>query len=103
MARAIKVYLAQERPMTDIYVILYRPEGTAEAQAPYRARNESYIRQANLILDTPYDPRDGVRQARDFHGSAEIVQVTDVLGACDRTVVPRCHLGGPVRSKLLDH
>lgn len=105
MGRGIKAYLAQERRLTDVVIILYLPQ---DDMARFRELNRAYISAINLILGSPYDPRDGLRQARDFYGLNDAVAALKAVlaGSCDQG--GKCHaviLGGSMMGKrtLLDH
>jgi O-acetyl-ADP-ribose deacetylase (regulator of RNase III) len=108
MGGAIKAYLAQERQLEAIYIMLYLPAETSQAAALIE-RNEQYIWGANLVLNVPYDPTLRVRQTRDFFGRAdELQQLEDIItGQGDADAGGKCHgvvLGGPSIGKwaLLD-
>ncbi|MGD8998672.1 MAG: macro domain-containing protein, partial [Anaerolineae bacterium] len=113
MCDAIKAYLAQERRLKRVYVILFRPDEDDEDVDPatvaeWEARNQRFIREANLVLDVPYDPSSGVRQCRDFYGrEKELERLEEIItGQLDDEVGKRpvVILGGPAIGKqaLLD-
>jgi O-acetyl-ADP-ribose deacetylase (regulator of RNase III) len=82
MCSAIKAYLAQERPLKEIYLILHLPsepkDETERAKfLGHKAENVSFIMEANLVLGVPYDPTLAVRQARDFFGRKEELQTLE--------------------------
>ena len=85
MCTAIKVYLAQERSVKKIYIILYLPEEAGDASesarvAELRSRNQGFVREANLVLGVPYDPALNIHQARDFFGrAAELRRLEDIV------------------------
>jgi O-acetyl-ADP-ribose deacetylase (regulator of RNase III) len=93
MCRAIKVYLATERPLKRIYIPLHL-HGDENDE-----KNERFIRAANLVLGVPYSPELGVDQVRDFYGrEQELVELMDIVagkrddgGAKRHAVI----LGGP--------
>jgi O-acetyl-ADP-ribose deacetylase (regulator of RNase III) len=100
MCEAIKTYLAVERPVKQVYIILHA-DGSEE-------ENDSYIRQANLILGVPYSPESEVRQIRDFYGRRnEMHKLVSIVTCQDQRAGQKCHaliLGGPATGKeaLLD-
>jgi O-acetyl-ADP-ribose deacetylase (regulator of RNase III) len=110
MCSAIKAYLAQERPLKMIYVILYLPQDTNGktdlAKVSQRiGRNQRFFREANLVLGVPYNPALNIRQTRDFCGRADALQkleevITDKVDGKRHAVI----LGGPRIGKwvLLD-
>lgn len=85
MCSAIKKHLADYRQLQTIYVILYRPDPdtTDVEQAELKemeAGNQRFLKEANLVLDTPYDPTTGVRQCRDFYGrEKELEQLEEII------------------------
>lgn len=102
MCTAIKTYLAQERPLQAIYVILYRPaEGTADPDRvqEFEQRNQRFIREANLVLGVPYDPAREVSQTRNFYGRDQVFQQLEaVMSAPPGDATHKRHavlLGGP--------
>jgi O-acetyl-ADP-ribose deacetylase (regulator of RNase III) len=109
MGGAIKAYLAQERPLEAVYLMLYLPAETGQASASFEERNQRYIWGANLALNVPYDPALRVRQTRDFFGRGDSLrQLEDIIcGKDDDVPGDKSHgvvLGGPSIGKwaLLD-
>ena len=114
MCGAIKAYVAQDRPVKEIYILLYRP-GEAEGQgkagdaARYQSLNERFIREANLVLGVPYDPTQRIRQVRDFYGGeAALAHLQEIITGQHDDEGGKRHaviLGGPFVGKwaLLDH
>ena len=102
MCDAIKTYLAVERPLQAIYVILWPgdpvvPEREADIQ--------SYVNQAKLVLRVPYNPTLGIRQTRDVYmRSAEIKRLEAVIAEQVEGKRHAVILGGPRigKSTLLD-
>jgi len=100
MCGAIKTYLAMERPVKRIYIILF--DGDPEQE------NSDYIKQANLVLGVPYSPESEVRQIRDFYGrERELRELFSIVTGEKRQGSHKCHaliLGGPATGKhaLLD-
>jgi hypothetical protein len=68
MCSAIKAYLAQERPLEAIYIILYLPD---KPEQEHKDRNAAFIAEANLVLGVPYNPTLNIRQTREFYGRQE--------------------------------
>jgi O-acetyl-ADP-ribose deacetylase (regulator of RNase III) len=113
MCSAIKTYVAQERSLKAIYVILYLPQardrGTeAGGVAERKARNQRFVREANLVLGVPYDPALDIRQTRDFYGrEEELKQLEEIITGKKDDEDGKRHavvLGGPEIGKwaLLD-
>jgi O-acetyl-ADP-ribose deacetylase (regulator of RNase III) len=107
MCSAIKVYLAQERPLSAIHLILYLPEDTdsEDEQAEFEKRNKRFIAEANLVLGVPYDPTLNIRQTRDFYGRGEeLAQIESVITGAEPDKRNVVILGGPQIGKraLLD-
>jgi O-acetyl-ADP-ribose deacetylase (regulator of RNase III) len=118
MCGAIKGYLAQERPLKQITIILYLPQASGpnakragSETAPARvselgALNRRFIREANLVLGVPYNPALDVHDTRDFFWrAAELQKLQAVITG---QVEGRRHaviLGGPRVGKwaLVDH
>ncbi len=100
MCEAIKVYLAVERPVKRVYIILHGDVRERE--------NPEYLKQANLILGVPYSPESEVRQIRDFYGRKdEMRKLSSIITGEHRRGGHKCHaliLGGPATGKeaLLD-
>jgi O-acetyl-ADP-ribose deacetylase (regulator of RNase III) len=100
MCEAIKTYLAVERPVKWIYILLFGDDPEQE--------NSDYIKQANLVLGVPYSPESEVRQIRDFYGrEQEMQRLTSIVTGEYRRDGQKCHaliLGGPSTGKeaLLD-
>ncbi len=109
MCSAIKAYLAQERPLKEIYLILHlppEPEDEAERDSflSRKAANSRFILEANLVLGVPYNPvLQNVCQARDFFGRKEALKTLGDIIAGKRDVEGRkCHavvLGGSAVGK----
>ena len=108
MCSAIKMYVAQDRLVEQIYILLYRPD-EAEARAKCQGFNDRFIREANLVLGVPYDPTLRTRQVRDFYGGDTALQRLEqiITGQCDDETCKQhaVILGGPFVGKwaLLDH
>ena len=108
MCTAIKAYVGRERPIKHIYIVLHRPTDPSKL-ARYRAKNERFVHEANLLLGVPYDPSSRVRQVRAFYGADEALQKLEqiITGQCDDEGGKRhaVILGGPFSGKwaLLDH
>ncbi len=110
MCSAIKTYVAQERTVKDIYIILYLPaHAEASDLSGHRDHNLRFVREANLVLGVPYDPALRIHQVRDFYGGEKQLSLLQeiVAGKYD-TVKGKRHaviLGGPLVGKraLLDH
>ena len=88
MCTAIKTFLAQQRRIERIYVIIYRPES-----------KECFVREANLVLGVPYNPEQNRRQVRDFFGREEQLRLLQdiITGELDDDAGKRhaVILGGP--------
>jgi O-acetyl-ADP-ribose deacetylase (regulator of RNase III) len=82
---AIKGCLARDRRLDTITVMLHLPDLTtvdAAEAATFRRRadrNTAFLREANAILDVPYDPSTGVLQVRDHFGHADARQQLESL------------------------
>ncbi len=63
---AVKTFLAEERNLKEVILILEGPAQTNAYEDINFRRVTDFLREANAILGTPYDPQDRVRQARDF-------------------------------------
>jgi len=112
MCSAIKVYLAQERPIRAVYVVLYLPQDAGRGDhAPaghsrYVVRNQRFIRGANLVLGVPYNPVLGMRQSRDFYGRDGVIQRLEAIitgaqaGKRHAVILGGSRIG---KSVLLDH
>ena len=110
MCSAIKAYLAQERPIKAICIVLYLPEDTdgpvgSAGLSEREVRNRAYIKEANLALGVPYDPALDIHESRDFFGRAAELQKLE--GVITGKVAGKRHvvvLGGPQIGKwsLLD-
>jgi hypothetical protein len=112
MCSAIKAYVAQDRPVAEIYLLLYRPdesEGKTGNGSRYAGLNERFIREANLVLGVPYDPTKRIRQARDLYGDDEaLARLQEIITGQHDDPGGKHHaviLGGPFVGKwaLLDH
>jgi O-acetyl-ADP-ribose deacetylase (regulator of RNase III) len=107
MGGAIKAYLAQERPLEAVYIMLYLPAETSQTSALVE-RNQRYIWGANLVLNVAYDPTLRVRQTRDFFGRGdELRGLEDIITGKGNDADSKRHavvLGGPSIGKwaLLD-
>ncbi|MCE7980024.1 MAG: CHAT domain-containing protein [Caldilinea sp. CFX5] len=108
MCSAIKVYLGHDRPLKDIYLMLYLPALTDPSVTPakrmeHKALNERFIREANLVLGVPYDPTLRARQIRDFYGGQKVLQCLEeiITGKRDDASGKRhaVILGGPATGK----
>ena len=73
MCGGIKEFLARERYLDAVYLMLYLPEAEDDTKARFRALNDRFINEANLVLGVPYDP------------STKVCQSVDVL-PCDLAV-----------------
>jgi O-acetyl-ADP-ribose deacetylase (regulator of RNase III) len=98
MCMAIKTYLAEERAIDQITILLhYAPTGAGNVSAESLAdRNAVFIREANLIFNVPYDPALGLRQVRDFYPRQDLMERLEALLTCQ--VPGKRHaviLGGP--------
>ena len=108
MCTAIKTYVAQERPVKTIYLILYLPqEGKAEPAeiAQQAASNQRFIREANLVLGTPYNPDVNQRQVWGFfRREAEIQRLQEIITGAQAGKRHVVIVGGPRIGKtaLLD-
>ena len=112
MCNAIKTFLAQYRLLDQVYVILWLPRpGDAANQEEIdecKVKNRDFIKEANLVLGTPYDPAAGVRQSWDFYGRRDALERLEaiVTGQMDDEQGKRhaIILGGPRLGKraLLD-
>jgi len=108
MCSAIKTYLAQQRPLKEIYIILHLPpKKTAQPArlAEKEARNQRFVREANLVLGVPYNPALDVRQTRDVYERAiEMQRLEDVITGKVDGKKHAVILGGPQIGKwaLLD-
>lgn len=98
MCGAIKGYLAQERNLGAIYLLLYAPPdaGSDDVAAYYADRNRRFLAEANLILGAPYNPAENERQIYDVYERAALLQqLVDLAegepGARRHAVI----LGGP--------
>jgi len=104
MCSAIKAHLAQDSPLTAIYLILYLPpESTTEPAKLLgkKARNQRFISEANLVLGVPYDPASNRRQIRDFYGhDDELQRLQDVVTGERAGKRHAVILGGPRTGKL---
>ena len=120
MCGAIKSYLSQQRALQAVYIILYLPAETAEAEKAaessqeqkreeFEDRNDRFIKEANLVLGVPYDPTVNPHQSKDFFGREQAVKrlVGIICGEEDDSEGKRhaVILGGPKIGKraLLDH
>lgn len=111
MCSAIKAYLGYDRPLKNIYIILYLPEevDASASQAEYEALNQRFIREANLVLGVPYDPLLRTHQIRDFYGGQQALQQLEAIitGQLDDAGGKRhaVILGGPLTGKqfMLDY
>lgn len=110
MCHAIKAYLAHERPLlAQIYIILYLPVKTNNSKKfeELQAKNDDFIREANLVLGVPYDPVEYRRQSRNFFGREEQLKQIEAIITGQGAAAGKRHaliLGGPAMGKwaLLD-
>lgn len=99
---AIKRFLAQERGVKGITIVLYQPTYLQSADLnALRPRMNDFVREANAILDSPYDPRESIRQARDFYGREDVIDslIRFSQGEVDGKRHVLC-LGGPSIGKF---
>jgi O-acetyl-ADP-ribose deacetylase (regulator of RNase III) len=87
MCHAIKSYLALDRPLEKIYIVLY--DGDPQE------KRDAYIREAELILGVPYDPERDGRQVRDFYGRDKILE------AIEEIITGKCENGGKKRHAVI--
>ncbi len=108
MCSAIKSYLAQERSIERIYIILYLPRTRAGAadvdnDSGFARLNRAFIREANLVLGLPYNPAIHRRQIRDFYGREKDLRLLEsvIVGEKDDASGKRhaVILGGPYIGK----
>ncbi len=110
MCGAIKSYLAHERPIKTILLMLFLPQAADGAPAPadtaqFAERNRGFIREANLVLGVPYNPASNILQTRDFYGrDTALQQIQAVLAGEKPGKRHALILGGPAigKSALLD-
>lgn len=105
MCGAIKTYLAQERSLKLVYLLLYAPQPVDEtAAARYADRNRRFLIEANLILGVPYNPAANTPQARDFYERAVPMQQLVTIAGASNAKRHAVILGGPAvgTSALLD-
>lgn len=113
MCSAIKAFLAQERRIESIYVMLHVPllENGAPDPAELASRESKhrpFFEEASLVLGTPYNPASGVRQTQSFYGrEAELGTLQAIISAPPEDDRGKRHaviLGGPSIGKraLLD-
>ncbi len=106
MCGAIKEFLAVHRELNYVGIILFVPDREPdEPEEDYQRRataaaadNEPFVRAANLILGTPYDPARPDPQIRDFHARDD--ELGRVLNALQSGEVRHVAvLGGPRMGK----
>ncbi len=113
MCTAIKNFVAQERQVKNIYILLYLPEqeegASSDAVTRLSMLNNQFIREANLVLGVPYDPGQPIHQVRDFYGdNRALQQLEDIITGKKDDEKGKHHcviLGGPLVGKgmLLDY
>jgi len=108
MCSAIKAYLAQERALKEIYLILHlppEPEDEAERNKflSRKTANGRFILEANLVLGVPYNPVLNISQARDFFGRKDALKTLEEIVTGKKDVEgSKCHavvLGGSAVGK----
>lgn len=102
MCSAIKDFLARERRIKEINLILYLPDKEGKPDAHFQSINQGFIKEANLILDVPYDPEWKGSQVRELYGRDKYVaRIEEALDNNKHVVI----LAGPRigKSALLDH
>lgn len=108
MCSAIKTYLRHDRPIQNIYIILYLPgekngAATLAKRRECQALNERFIWEADLVLGVPYDPTLRIGQVRDFYGGKQALQRLEAIitGQLDDASGKRhaVILGGPATGK----
>ncbi|MFN8464343.1 MAG: CHAT domain-containing protein [Caldilineaceae bacterium] len=107
MCNGLKTHLGHDRPLKDIYIMLYLPEAVDTPAAATRtecaALNQRFIREANLVLGVPYDPVLRTPQIRDFIGGSDALQRLEavITGKMDDSSGKRhaVILGGPAIGK----
>ena len=81
LCSGIKTFLAEERIIKQVLIILHDiPAGLSSTESDQQARRQiDFIREANAVLGTPYDPLQRIRQARDFFGREVELEMIDKL------------------------
>jgi O-acetyl-ADP-ribose deacetylase (regulator of RNase III) len=111
LCSAIKVFLAEERALKEIHLVLEGVEASSAGvehavhQDGNGTRMVDFLREANAILASPYDPQERVRQARDFFGrEAEMEMLGNLLSGNIHGKRHALLMGGPGIGKwmLLD-
>ncbi len=107
LAESIKTFLAQERPLQHIYLALNPPSLSGSPEAVQRRLDKlvEFVREVNLVLDLPYDPRGRLRQERDFYGRREeLALLKDLIAGAIPGKRHLALIGGPGMGKgvLLD-
>ena len=102
MCGAIKAYLAQERLLKRIYIILF-PTDDSESLKPLGNTIQGFIAAANRILDVPFNPVEHILRIRDiWPRTAEVTQLHDVVtGSAQNSKRHAIILGGPRVGKSL--
>jgi O-acetyl-ADP-ribose deacetylase (regulator of RNase III) len=104
MCGAIKTYLAEERPLEVIYIILYLPHD-AKKRRIFEEKNKSFVVEANLVLGVPYNPMLYNRPIRDvYERTVALKRIESVIVGNVKGKKHVVILGGPRSGKraLLD-
>jgi O-acetyl-ADP-ribose deacetylase (regulator of RNase III) len=105
MFAAIKAYLAQERPVKDVIIVLRESSDDPQVNKARESRNKLILQAANLNFAVPYNPALAARQSRDIYSRSDLVD--RLIHVLNDSIPGKRHVfirGGPKsgKSALLD-